>query len=119
MLGKTEKRLLDLLRELPEERAEELVEFAEFLRERHGGGREIPERVDIPRPSEESVVRAIKRLRATYPMLDAARLINEATDLMSQHLTQGRDRVEVINELEILFRTHYEKIQREDTREES
>ncbi|GMR03500.1 MAG: hypothetical protein BMS9Abin22_001 [Gammaproteobacteria bacterium] len=119
MLSKTEKRLLDLLRELPEERAEELVEFAEFLHERHGGRREILERVDIPRPSEENVIRAIKRLRATYPMLDPARLLNETTALMSQHLTQGRDRAEVIDELEILFRTHYEKIQREDAGEKS
>ncbi len=110
MLSKTEKHLLDLLRELPEERAEELVEFAKFLHERHSGEREIPQRVDIPRPSEESVVRAIKRLRATYPMLDPARLLNETTALMSQHLTQGRDRVEVIDELEILFRSHYERL---------
>jgi len=110
VLSKTEKRLLDLLRELPEGRAEELVEFAELLRERHGGGREIPERVDIPRPSEESVIRAVKRLRATYPMLDPAKLLNETTVLMSQHLTQGRDRVEVIDELEMLFRSHYERL---------
>ena len=65
----------------------------------------------IARPEEENVVVAIKRLRATYPMLEPAKLLNETCDLMNQHIMQGRNAVEVIiDELEMLFRRHYEQL---------
>ena len=115
-----EKRLTDIVQRLPAARATALLEFAEFLLIRHGtAGVEatssvtavaIPAPLDIPRPVEESVVKAVKRLRATYPMLDARQLLNQTSDLMTQHVMQRRDKVEVIEELEILFRTHYEKL---------
>jgi hypothetical protein len=115
-----EKRLADIVRRLPAAQAQALLEFAEFLLQRHGaadaigmplsGPAEIPAPLDIPRPAEESVVKAVKRLRATYPMLDARKLLNETSALMTQHVMQGRDRAEVIEELEILFRTHYERL---------
>lgn len=103
-------RLLEILHGLPAEHARQLLEFAEFLSERHGRPTEIPEPLDIPRPQEESVVHALKRLRATYPMLDPAGLLNESYELMTQHLTQGRGRVEVIDRLEALFRRYYEQM---------
>ncbi len=99
-----------------------LLEFAEFLLARHGdAAREegnavgdvavpSPPPVAIPRPAEETVVKAVKRLRATYPMLDARKLLNQTSELMTQHIVQGREAIEVIEELEILFRTHYEKL---------
>jgi len=34
---------------------------------------------DIPRPRSESVIGAIRRLSETYPMLDRAKLFNEAS----------------------------------------
>jgi hypothetical protein len=115
-----EKRLSDIVQRLPAAQATALLEFAEFLLMRHGtAGVEatssvtavaIPAPFDIPRPVEESVVKAVKRLRATYPMLDARQLLNQTSDLMTQHVMQRRDKVEVIEELEILFRTHYEKL---------
>jgi hypothetical protein len=55
------------------------------------------------------VVVAIKRLRATYPMLEPSKLLTETYELMTQHVMQGRDRVEVIDELEVIFRRHYER----------
>lgn len=120
MTDETEKRLAEILRSLPAAQAGALLEFAEFLLMRHGvtglepvmstAAAEIPKPVDIPRPVEESVVRAVKRLRATYPMLDARKLLNQTSELMTQHLVQGREAIEVIEELEIMFRSSYEKL---------
>ncbi len=115
-----EKRLAEIVSRLPAAQAAALLEFAEFLLIRHGStgaeatpgatAAEIPAPLDIPRPAEESVVKAVKRLRATYPMLDARKLLNETSAIMTQHVMQGRDKIEVIEELEILFRSHYEKL---------
>jgi hypothetical protein len=115
-----EKRLTEIVQRLPTAQAAALLEFAEFLLTRHGStgaeavpgvtAAEIPAPLDIPRPMEESVVKAVKRLRATYPMLDARKLLNETSAIMTQHVIQGQDKIEVIEELEILFRTHYEKM---------
>ena len=115
-----EKRLAEIVQRLPAAPAAALLEFAEFLLIRHGNTgaeamtsatiAEIPTPLGIPRPSEESVVKAVKRLRATYPMLDARKLLNQTSDLMTQHVMKGREKTEVIEELEILFRSHYEKL---------
>ena len=114
-----EKRLRDILRSLPESQARTLLEFAEFLDARSrqaatGVGVSGPPAAqvpaDIPRPVQESVVKAIKRLAATYPMLDRSKMLNETSSLMTQHVIQGRDSVEVIDELEVVFRRHYEKL---------
>lgn len=120
MAGEAEKRLTKILRKLPPEQTAALLDFAEYLLMRHGvsgleaettvGGVEIPKPLEIPRPAEETVVKAVKRLRTTYPMLDPRRLLNQTSELMTQHIVQGREAVEVIEELEILFRTHYEKM---------
>jgi hypothetical protein len=117
---KIEKRLAEIVNRLPATQAAALLEFAEFLLIRHGSigaeaapsvtAAEIPAPLDIPRPTEESVIKAVKRLRATYPMLDARKLLNETSAIMTQHVMQGRDKIEVIEELEILFRAHYEKL---------
>ena len=109
MPNKTEKRLREILDELPEAQVAALLEYAEFLAARYGGPKEVIAPLDIPRPERESVMKAIKRLGATYPMLDRSKMLNETSVLMTQHVIQGRDAVEVIDELEILFRRHYEK----------
>lgn len=107
-MKKAADRLLEILERLPPEQAQQLLDYAEFLFDKHAVAEAIVP-VDIERPAEESVVVAIKRLRATYPMLDPAVLLNETYDLMSQHVMQGRAAVEVIDDLEILFRRHYEQ----------
>ena len=121
-----EKRITGIVQRLPAEQAAALLEFAEFLLVRHGSAAVAAEGnadakapaiaapLDIARPAEESVVKAVKRLRATYPMLDARKLLNETSALMTQHVMQGRDKIEVIEELEILFRTHYERLVGDD-----
>lgn len=108
--NKTESQLLEMLGRLPADKAKLVREFVEFLNDRYGGEDTVAEPVDIPRPKSETVVRAIQRLRASYPMLDAARLLPETSELMTQHVMGGRDRVEVIDELERVFRRHYEEL---------
>jgi len=104
-----EKRLLELYRRLGAERGRGLLEYAEFL-----AGRDSPDQsgvppkpLDVPRPDDESVVKAIKRLAATYPMLDTSHLLNETTALVGQHVMEGRAKAEVIDELEAVFQAHY------------
>ena len=108
--GKRGQRLREIAEQLPEAQAQALLEYAEFLLERHGvaevGGDPLP----LPRADNETVVGAIKRLRASYPMLDAAKLLNETSTLMSDHALRGRDAGAVIDELELLFRRHYEQL---------
>jgi hypothetical protein len=106
----TEKRLREILDQLPEAQQRALLEYAEFLVSRQAADPRAREPLDIPRPEDESVVLAIKRLRATYPMLDPAKLLNETYELMTQHTVKGRDRVEVIDELELVFRRHYDRL---------
>jgi hypothetical protein len=110
-MNRREKRLLDLFRGLLERDQESVLDFAEFLSQRQASSlsQGTPEPLAIPRPEKESVVKAMKRLSATYPMLDKSRLLQEATGLMSQHVMEGREPEEVIDDLETLFRSHYEQ----------
>ena len=55
----------------------------------------------------------MKRLTKTYPMVDTGNLITAASSLMTQHIVKGRDTGEIIDELETLFREHYERIRDE------
>ena len=93
-----------------------VVSFAEYLydRERSGAMKSIPEPIcTIARPVDEKVPAALKRLRLTYPMLDASGLLAEASDLLSEHLMFGRSAVDVIDAMEGLFRGRYEVYCRE------
>ncbi len=96
---------------LDEERQRSLLDFAEFLQSR-GDLKpvEIGEPLDIPRPEDETVVGAIKRLKQTYPMIDSMAVFSEASSLMTDHMVSGRDRVEVIDEMQALFQQAYEKL---------
>lgn len=105
-----EKRIVELYAQLPEAERKSLLDFAEFLASRCKKAPVSLEPRDIPRPEEESVVAAMKRLRETYHMLDHSRLLHEASGLMAQHLMQGRPAPEVIDELEEMFLRHFEKL---------
>jgi hypothetical protein len=106
-----ERRLLKAFRELPADRRQGLLDYADFLLQRVA--RQAPATpqtpLDIPRPAKESVVKAIQRLRQTYPMVDRAKILHETSAFMTQHLVHGRAAEEVIDELEGLFRRHYEE----------
>ncbi len=108
-MKKSTKKLLAFYRKLPDEVAQQLLEFAEFLASRHKIEVEkisLPEK--ITRPVKESVVIAVKRLTATYPMLDTDKLLDKTASLVSQNMLQGRDAVEVIDELEVIFSKQYD-----------
>lgn len=93
------------------------MEFAEFLASRaEPPAREIPAPTPIPRPDEESVVKAIKRLMATYHMLDRGKLLHETAHYMTQHVIHGRAAGEVIEDLEKMFSSHYRTLREEAAR---
>lgn len=107
-----DKKLLNIFRELPAEQQETLSAFAEFLASRSAVIKPpvASEPQAIPRPAEEKVVHAIKRLRETYPMLDHSKMLHEVSHHMTQHVMQGRAAQDVIDELEVVFRAHYERM---------
>ncbi|MGW8227707.1 MAG: Crp/Fnr family transcriptional regulator [Gammaproteobacteria bacterium] len=112
LLKKSEKQLLTLYRSLPEDVRSNLLDFAQFLADRYPPESEaVIEPLSIPRPSEESVIAAVKRLSATYPMLNKDSMLHETSALVAQHLIQGRNATEVIDELEIIFRQRYQSLQ--------
>lgn len=117
--SKPEKRLLAIYDHLPETERKTLLDFAEFLAERATPVEPaVPQQpLEIPRPEGENVVAAMKRLRATYPMLDHSSMLNDASGLMAQHMMQGRPAVEVIDELEALFMGYYKKHRGDNTEE--
>lgn len=62
----------------------------------------------IPRPEQERVVDAIKRLAETYPMLDKKKLLNQTSGLVAEHVMGGKSARLVIDEMEIAFRRAYD-----------
>jgi len=103
-----DKELLSLFRDLSAAQQTSVLDFARYLKSTSRGDATVPrEPVPIPRPQREAVVAAIKRLTATYPMLDTARLFDAVSGLMSQHLLSGREAEEVIDELELKFGEEY------------
>ncbi len=110
-----EKKLLKLFNRLAAPERDMVLGFAEYLSARaQGDGKAVssavPEPRDIPRPESESVVAAIKRLSSTYHMLDDPRLLNEVSILMSQHVMQGREAPQVIDDLQALFDRFYAEL---------
>lgn len=102
------KRLLKLFRGLSPERQTALLEYAEYLfgKEAHAPA-VASEPLPIPRPTEESVVKAIRRLMQTYPMLERNQIFHEASAQMTRHLIHGVPAAEAIDELEQVFERHY------------
>ncbi len=107
----SERNLLDLFRGLDEAQQRSLLDYAGYLAEREAPRKaEVPQPLDIPRPEHESVIKAIKRLRGQYPMLEASRLINVTSEQMTRHMIHGISAEEVIDELEKVFRAHYDAL---------
>lgn len=108
-----EKKLLALHKRLGSPEQEMLLAFAEFLSLRNTGDNLPAEPVAKPqiiqRPESESVVAAIKRLSASYPMLDKPQLLNESSAIMTKHVMQGKEAEAAIDELEVLFLQFYEE----------
>ncbi|HQU16924.1 MAG: hypothetical protein B7Z66_00960 [Chromatiales bacterium 21-64-14] len=117
------RTLQEIFESLDEPGRDALLAFAEFLRARGAGvlSPGVPtaplepapqpgpavEPMPIPRPENEAVVAAVKRLRQTYPMLDRSKMLNEVYALMNLHMLQRRPADEVIDELEGVFAQYY------------
>ena len=111
MSKKSEAKLLNQFKDLPEESQKSLLDFCDFLSAQNPvSDKTIPPPKDISRPADESVVLAMRRLSDTYFMLNKDNLLHEASGLMSQHILQGREAVEVIDELEVLFKKFYTEL---------
>jgi hypothetical protein len=107
------RKLVDCFRRLSEVRQIALLEFAQYLADKEevalGGGVPVTP-LDIPRPEDESVIKAVRRLRATYPMLDQNKIFTDVSSQMTRHVMHGLPSGEVIDELEVIFRRHYEAL---------
>ncbi len=105
------KKLSAIYDRLPAQDQHALLAFAEFLAARAPAASAVPAApLAIPRPPQESIIAAIKRLSQTYPMLDKAKILNETSALMSQHLVGGLALDAAIDDLEALFQRHYQAL---------
>ena len=77
---------------------------------------EIPQPQIIARPDNERVVDALKRLSASYPMLEKKKLLDKASTLVAQHVMFAKPAKEVIDEIEKLFVEAYDKFVSEHRR---
>ncbi|GMR07663.1 MAG: hypothetical protein BMS9Abin26_0666 [Gammaproteobacteria bacterium] len=111
-MKKTEKQFLKLFSSLSESDQQALIRFAEFLNQTEPSRQQPLGKPEQPglihRPEDESVIKAIKRLSGSYPMLEKEILFHQTSSLMTQHIMQGRDPKEVIDELEEIFKKQYE-----------
>ena len=116
-----QKKILDVIEQLSPADGDAVTSFAEFLLSRSGtpvttspvvpaARAEVPEPEPVPRPQEERVVAAVKRLSKTYFMLDKSKMLGATSDLVTQHVMQGREAAEVIDELEQVFTDQYQQL---------
>jgi hypothetical protein len=105
--------LLAAFDRLDARRQDMLMEFAATLAARDGGSAPMAMRPG-PRPADESVVAAIRRLTRAYPAAGRRRLMGPVSVLMAQHALQGRPAKEVIDELEAAFERDHSKAARGD-----
>jgi hypothetical protein len=119
--NKHERKLIKIFKSLNDSNKEAFIAFGEFLLTRSddlsvGHLKEdavASEPVDIPRPEGESVIKAIKRLSATYPMVDKENILHPISDLMTSHMISGRAAPEVIDDLQEVFLNEYQSLKDE------
>ncbi|MGV3628880.1 MAG: Crp/Fnr family transcriptional regulator [Betaproteobacteria bacterium] len=91
---------------LDEAQQDALMDFAATLAARDEGSKTAAIKPE-PRPAEESVVAAIRRLTRSYPAVERRRLMGPVSTLMAQHAVQGREAAAVIDDLEAVFEQHH------------
>ncbi|GMR01102.1 MAG: hypothetical protein BMS9Abin19_0456 [Gammaproteobacteria bacterium] len=108
---KSSQALIDLYESMDDERKLSLCDFADFLYAKADPvSKEIPAPDDVLRPQEETVVGAVKRLKTKYHMIESMSVFSAASALMTDHMVKGRDVIEVIDEMELLFENAYDKL---------
>ena len=116
-----QEKILGVFGKLSAADRDAVTSFAEFLLSRSGSrvtasspvpavSAAIPEPESLPRPAEERVVAAVKRLSKTYFMLDKSKMLGATSDLVTQHIMQGREAAEIIDELEQVFTDQYQQL---------
>ena len=115
MSDDVEQSLLKAFRQMTPTARSTLVDFADFLSQRHpvAATPASEQPLQVPRPTEESVIAAIRRLAKTYPMLDSDNVFSAATTLMTRHVMGQQAAVEVIDELEVMFKARYDDLYRD------
>ena len=117
--NKQEREIIKLYKSLSTTDQQAFIAFGEFLQSRKDSleidGKSnddtiVNEPVEIPRPKEESVIKAIKRLSATYPMVDKENILHPISDLMTSHMISGRSAPEVIDDLQDVFYKEYQSL---------
>ena len=114
-LSKKERQLCKLYKSLSDNKRETLLSFAEFLSMQYAS--EIVEEavvelhlpVLIETTENESVVKAIKRLKSSYFMIEDENLLHEVSALMSEHIMKGVSAEEIIPRVETLFKKFYQQ----------
>jgi hypothetical protein len=125
MSQKQHEKIIGVLESLSAADQAAVISFAEFLLSRATTVKavpvsapavavEIPEPELGPRPQDEKVVAAVKRLSKAYYMLDKSKMLGVTSDLVTQHILQGRGAKEVIDELEQVFADHYRQLKQGD-----
>jgi hypothetical protein len=117
-MASVQQQLTELFQQLGAGDQATLLAFAAFLAKRtpaHSATVKVepevvPEPELIERPAQESVVGALKRLSKSYPMLNKAEMLSATSDLVATNIMQGSDPVGVIDELQEIFRRHYEQM---------
>lgn len=104
--SKRRQVLLAAFDRLDQAQQDALMDFAAVLAARDDTAAPAAMRPE-PRPPDESVVAAIKRLTRVYPATGRRRLMGPVSLLMAQHALQGRAAAEVIDELEVVFERHH------------
>lgn len=109
-MSNLEKKLLSHFRSLDAAQQQTAMDFMAFLttRTQPSASIEVAKPADIIRPAQENIIKAVKRLRATYSMLDPSKLLNDTSTQMTRHMIHGIAAEEVIDELEKLYKQHYE-----------
>ena len=115
-MSEKEQNLITIFKQLNDTDQASVLSFTEFLssKSKHQPGYKtepmvLEKPLDMPRPEDEKVVIAIKRLSATYPMIKSSSVLDHAAKVMTDHMMHGKETKQAINELELLFSEHYEK----------
>jgi hypothetical protein len=120
-VSETDRHLMAIYRQLGDDDRRTLLAFAEFLLQRNRFAAPpvvptqapLPEPETLPRPVQESVVAALKRLAKTYPMLDKTEMLSATSDLVARHILEGTGTTEVIDRLEEIFAARYRKLKQD------
>lgn len=108
---KNSQQLISVYESMDEQSRQSLSDFADFLYERSTPVvKQVPPPKEIPRPPQETVVGAIKRLKSSYHMVENMAVFSAASSLMTDHMVKGRELDEVVEEMEKLFEEAYRKM---------